>query len=513
VDAKKGGVLTGRVFHVGVQGAPWLLWRQIRVPGQTSIKELGKIVKVAFGWPAKSRGIFSFPYADGIQQLFTEEVERSVTTVFPRINDVLLFSLYTHGNNPWDHVVRCIEFQEKTELAFVEKGEGEPPRSGPPMGSNLGVLKVFLGGEIEAPEIETPVRTFDLVAANERLLNRKGVKNKMPYRGNPCRAIIWVESAPIRIKSESELKKLRTEIDQLESLIRQFEDLHKPAFQVWLRKRFGQVLSKLQQTGEKIRALRQRLNLISILSQKYRGRKSKAELLKLALAIEAGDAPWPEEPPEKRGGIAAEYHDFERMAQGLSEEERAYLEAEMAGIEAEYGELPPEILEIRDVLLSKGPATNDHRERCKSAYRKIVLLLHPDRGGEMDQQRLQLWYRAQTAYQTSDLVTLESILDGCAKQMVEKSISELLEAILESKRQIERLAHRIGVLKEDPAWNFASRKGKKLASRERRVERELAEQSEALDAELSFLEREIGEFERATKRARRKKPINQMEMF
>jgi hypothetical protein len=499
------------VFHVGVQGAPWPFWRQIRVPGHTSIKELGKIIKVAFGWPKKSRSVFFGAAASDIQQLSQEELE--VSALFPRVNDILLLILYSSENHAWDHVVRCIDFQEEIDFAIAEKGEGEPPPfHTQPVDSSLSFARVFMESDPKLKAIKPGPRPFDLVAANERLLNRRGFKKKVSYGQNRCRAIIRIDSGPIRTKWENDLNNLRNRIEKLESLIRQFEDLDKPAFQIWLRKRFGRALSRIQETIERITALRQRLHLISLLHRKFRGRKSKAELFELALDIESGKAPWPEE-DTKETGQPVNLENLGRMAQDLSSEERVFLEMGMDDLEAEFGELPPEFGEMRDVLLSKGPAANDHRERCKSIYRKIVLLLHPDRAGEMDQPRLQMWYRAQTAYQSSDLVTLESILDGCAERVVEKSVSELMEAVLESKRQIERLTQRMELLKKDPAWNFASRKGKKLANRERRVEHDLAEQSDELAFELSCLEREIAQFERATQRPRRRKPVDQTDLF
>jgi hypothetical protein len=497
---------------VEVQGAPRPLWRQIRVPGHTSIRNLGKIIKNAFGWPQKSRGVFSYPPEDFNYPFFREAEEDSVEEIFHSADIVLLFTLQHGSHRGWDHIVRCIDLRERSGFAIAEKGEGESPPPGTlPLPPIARLARIMVGGEFEAADPGSDVRPFDLVATNERLLNRQGLKKKILYVQNRCRAMILIDSAPIKAKWENELRELRGQIEQLESLIRKFEDLDQPAFLVWLRKRFGQALSNIQQTIERITALRQRLHLISLLDRKYRGRKSKAELFKLALAVESGKTPWPEE-PQTKSGKSVDHENLKRMARELSAEERAFLEMGMDDLEDEFGRLPPEFRDIRDSLTSNGSVSSDHRDRCKSIYRKIVLQLHPDRVGELDQHRLQLWYRAQTAYQDSDLVTLEAILDGCAQRVVEKSVSELKEAVLESQRQIEELTERVEQLKEEPAWNFASRKGKKLESRERRVQQELAEQSEELDSELAYLEQEIAQFERAAS-VRRRKPIDQMDMF
>jgi hypothetical protein len=170
--------------------------------------------------------------------------------------------------------------------------------------------------------------------------------------------------------------------------------------------------------------------------------------------------------------------------------------------------LPREAREFRGALLRNGTD-----QRCKSIYRKIVLLLHPDRAGALDQARVQLWHRAQNAYHDSDLVTLEAILDGCSERVVEKSVSQLKEAVLDSALQLERLRLRVEQLKKDPAWNFTSRKGKKLESRERTVQRGLSEELHCVEAELAFLEEELTGFESALRRARSKEPKDQMDLF
>jgi hypothetical protein len=346
----------------------------------------------------------------------------------------------------------------------------------------------------------------------ERLLNRRGSATKKRSRPNRCRAIVLIDSEPIRKKWENELSTLRDRIEKLESVIRKFEDQDRVAFQVWVRKRFGQLLSKIQQTVERIAAARQHLDLIALLDRKYRGRKSRAELLKLALAVESGNAPWPEE----QGADAenpVDLEDLKRMARNLNAADRAFLETELDDLETAFGELPQEAREFRDALLGNGTGPNDLRERCKKIYRKIVLLLHPDRAGELNRERVQLWHRAQTAYQFSDLVTLEAILDGCSERVVEKSVSQLKAAILESELQLERLQRRVERLKKDLAWNFTSRKGKKLESRERSVQRDLSRELDSLEFELAFLEEQIAEFESAARRGRKSSPADQMDLF
>jgi hypothetical protein len=512
VYSKKGRDLKDCVLQVEVSGAPGPFWRQIRVPGPTSIKNLGKIIRIAFGWPKKSRCAISFPTAEFQYPFCWAQQDDSVEEIFHTGEVVSLFMLQQGSHPGWAHFVRCIDFRERSDFAITEKGEGEaPPYWVRPIAPIGRLARIVAGGELEASDRGSDGPPFDLVAANERLLNWQGVKKKTIHAQNRCRAMILIDSAPIRSKWENELRELRSRIENLESLIRKFEDLDEPAFRVWLRKRFGPALSKIQQTIERITALRQRLYLISLLDQKYRGRKSKAELLKLALAVESGNAPWPEE-PQYNAGKSIDLEILKRMTRGLSPEERAFLEIGIDDLEDEFGALPPEFHDIRDSLKSNGSVSSDSRARCKSIYRKIVLLLHPDRVGELDQHRLQLWYRTQAAYQDSDLVTLEAILDGCAQRVVEKSVNELKEAVLESERQIERLTQRLQQLKQEPAWNFASRKGKKLESRERRVRRELAEQSDELDSELAFLEQEIAQFERPPRMLGRKAK-DQMDLF
>jgi len=484
VHSKIGKAFTDRVFHVEVRGAPRPLWRQIRAPKCTTLRSLGKLIKAAFGWPKKSHGVFLYP-VDG-DPLFPEEEDLTVDSVFQSVDTFLLFNVYHRSNPELEHLVCCIGFRERSDCCTIEKGEGEalPPSAGP----------------------------FDLVATHERLFNRSGTPTKMRSSPNRCRAIILIDSEPIKAKWENDLSTLRVEINKLESIIRKFEDQDRPAFQVWIRKRFGRLLSKIQQTAERIAAVRQRLHLIWLLDRKYRGRKSRTELFKIALAVESGNAPWPEE-QETKCENSIDLEDLKKMARDLSAVDRTFLGAELDDIEAKCGELPPEAREFRDTLLAKDPTHNDLRERCKSIYRKIVLLLHPDRAGTLDQVQVQQWHRAQTAYRNSDLVTLEAILDGCSDRVFEKSVSQLKEAVLESEWQLARLKERVDQLKKDPAWNFTSLKGKKQENRERIVHRDIFKESESLEAELAFLEEELAQFESASRRARREKPMDELDLF
>jgi hypothetical protein len=466
-----------RVFQVEVRGAPGPLWRQIRTPGNTTLRNLGVIIRAAFGWPKNSRGGFLYPVDR--DPLLPEEEDGTVDSVFQSVDMFLLFHVYQRGNPGWEHLVCCIGFRERSDCCAIEMAVGAPL---PPAARPFARF-----GNSEAAEMKIGIRPFDSVGTKTRLLNRRRIATKKRSQPNRCRAIVLLDSEPIRKKWENELSTLRVHIEKLESVIRKFENQDRLAFQVWLRNRFGQLLSKIQQTVERIAAARQRLDLISLLDRKYQGRKSRAELLKLALAVESGNAPWPED-QENDGENPVGLEDLKRMARNLNGADRAFLETELDDLETVFGELPPEVREFRDALLGDGTGPNDLRERCKTIYRKIVLLLHPDRAGDLDQERVQLWHRAQTAYHVSDLVTLEAILDGCTERVVEKSVSQLKAAVLESERQLERLRRRIEQLKKDPAWSFTSRTGKKLESRERRVQRDLSKELESLAFELAFLE-------------------------
>jgi hypothetical protein len=520
VESKSREKLTDRVFHVEVDGLSSSLWRRIRVPGTISLKEFGKIIRTAFAWAPNSWGVFEYPGENGYppQPLMAQETNGPLTQIFRSTGDLLLFAVYRgKGREPrWAHLVRCIAFKEPSRTAMIENGAGEAvPPGMTPVTSVSSFAAILIGGNL--PTLASSVAPFDLVAANERLLDRAGAQKRVPYAQNRCRALVLIDSRPIRNEWERTLRDLTREIEKLEKLIRNHDEVDAPAFQVWLRKRFGPMLARIQQARERLAELTQRLRLLSILETKFQGLKSKAELYRLALAIEAGKAPWPEDPEDE----SENDRELEHMARNASRMERDFFEAQLRRFEDEFGEMPEAFDELRDIF--KANDANDVRERCKSVYRKIVLLLHPDRIGVLDPSKLDLWHRTQNAYENADLVTLEAILDGCVEEVKEKSIAELQQAVEERRQQIERLKTRLSVMKKEPTWNFSNQKGKKLTTREQRVRREIDMQCEEIEFGLQYVKEECAQFERAWRKSesskaqvskeRSKARQNEMELF
>jgi hypothetical protein len=207
-----------------------------------------------------------------------------------------------------------------------------------------------------------------------------------------------------------------------------------------------------------------------------------------ALRIEAGESPYPDFPPERD----------EIPPQTAEEPENLFDRERIRNFISEAGdELTEEEMEslTEDVLEAAGK--RDLVSECKSLYRKIVSLLHPDRAGEMTTQRKDLWLRAQDAYADGDVLSLRSILDRCGAGTRDQYLtcSEVIEAIAQATIQLQAIEMFRERETNEPSWAFNRLNEKKRKSRLRRVTKDLDEEEDNLRIQLAELQRECQSLE------------------
>ena len=99
--------------------------------------------------------------------------------------------------------------------------------------------------------------------------------------------------------------------------------------------------------------------------------------------------------------------------------------------------------------------------RLKDLYRSLARQLHPDVNHNLDQNKLDLWYQVQAAYEENDLSKLEvlSALSNMLDQSWNKidTVSMLKKLANELKQTLSQLDKKINFIKKGPSWDFTKK--------------------------------------------------------
>ncbi len=162
------------------------------------------------------------------------------------------------------------------------------------------------------------------------------------------------------------------------------------------------------------------------------------------------------------------------------------------------------------------PHSSTHAiEDYKVLYRKIVRLLHPDRGSEMSKDESQLWNEAQRAYQSKDREGLKTILlriegGGFVPVHLLESVGEVMDVVLTLHFEFREMNYHKNHVRKGAVYRFwASRTRDQNREKLRQgLEKELSQQLywikqdlQDLITEMNWLKKQVKQG--ATKRARK----------
>jgi hypothetical protein len=419
------------------------------------------------------------------------------------------FYLYDFATK-WRHRLRLLDLEPGTDQIALLKGSGRCPvesKTAPPSADVAkggdGAKSAPAGKGKKSPAAgknkpKASASPVDIAAINEelgRLRNRWRRKRRLPSKdtgrvaaakGKANKELILLNTAKIRAGYLKDLQSVRNRILAIEDELAQHEAHDVPEFRRCVNVEFGARFSVMRELHQEIDWLTARLVLVQKLMQHGMRPVGKAYLQ--ALRIEAGESPYPDFPPERDEippQTAAEpenLFDRERIRNFISEAGDELTEEEMESL-------------TEDVLEAAGK--RDLVSECKSLYRKIVSLLHPDRAGEMTAQRKDLWLRAQDAYADGDVLSLRSILDRCGAGTRDQYLtcSEVIKAIAQATIQLQAIEMFRERETNEPSWDFNRLNEKKRKSRLRRVTKDLDEEEDNLRIQLAELQRECQSLE------------------
>ena len=399
----------------------------------------------------------------------------------------------------WRHRLRLIDLEQGADQVALLKASGRCPIEGAAPRPPAGKGKKSLGAGKNKPR--TQCNSVDVAAINQelgRISNRWRRKRRLPARdaGRAAAAkavavgqMVLLNTAKIRGGYLKDLQSVRNRILAIEDELAQHESHDVPEFRRCVNMEFGARFSVMRELQQEIDWLMARLALVQKLMQ--HGVRPVGRAYLQALRIEAGEVPYPDLPPE-REEIPSE-----------AEPENIFGRETIRNFISETGDefLTEEEVEslTEDVLEAAGK--RDLVSECKSLYRKIVSLLHPDRAGEMTAERKNLWLRTQDAYADGDVLSLRSILDRCGAGTRDQYLtcSEIIDAIGEATIQLQAIEMFRDREADDASWNFCRLSEKKRKSRLRRVTKDLDEEEDNLRVQLSELQRECQSLEQEAK--------------
>ena len=125
-------------------------------------------------------------------------------------------------------------------------------------------------------------------------------------------------------------------------------------------------------------------------------------------------------------------------------------------------EAPPSSEEMDEELAEEERQIPDD---LKTLYRKIVKVLHPDRGSEMNEEEKELWTQAQRAYRSHDTGTLRVILlrlegGGLIDIHQVESVGEIMKLTQALHFEFQEINDYKNRVKKDPVYRFWASRSK-----------------------------------------------------
>jgi hypothetical protein len=488
------------IVEVALVGTRPAVRRFILIPYSLPLSRLHSVLQVVMGWGDREPHIFASEdlLAANIKEVTDPDAEDesrvTVGELLPFIGAEALY-LYDFATE-WRHRLRLLDLESGTDEIALLKGSGRCPIEGTALRPLAGKCKKLpdtgkskprtQAGSVDAATINQELGRLSNRWRRRRRLSTKGSGRAAAAKAVANRELILVDTAKIRAGYLKDLQSVRDRVLAIEDELARHESHDVPEFRRCLNLEFGARFSVIRELQQEIDWLTARLALVQKLMQ--HGIRPVGRAYLQALRIEAGESPYPDFPPERdeippQAAEPENKLDRETIRNFISETGDEFL------TEEEVESLTEDVLEAA--------GKRDLVSECKTLYRKIVTLLHPDRAGEMTAQRKDLWLRAQDAYADGDVLSLRSILDRCGANTRDQYLtcSEIIDAIAEATIQLQAIEMFREREANEPSWNFYKLHEKKRKSRLRRVTKDLDEEENNLGIQLAELQRECKSLE------------------
>jgi hypothetical protein len=512
------------VIKIKLAGVKPRVTREVQISFDLRLHRFHQVIQAVMGWQEACPHVFNAAgdeFGD-VQELrlFLVRNERlaSVRDILPGIGAIANYVFDLEEN--WIHELEVIAEADPEPEPRLIAGTGACPLQGFGGAYGFEQLKLILKDrshpqwkfdrELLRSLQKFNPKHFDHADAADRLNSTLSQwRKKKPAKARPKpRSLMVVDNEAIRRSYLDDLERARAELRKIESELERFKDVDSVSFKTWLHRTFPVEMTRIREIHQECMRLLNRLSLVQ--QFKEHGVKSEGQAYRRAVRVENGEDPMPDFPPPPVD------HSSD-MTEGFREIFRDAMRGVVDEMGLDADEMETEVDNILDDLSPGKGHTSNHGE-CRAIYRQIALRLHPDRGGAMNEPEARIWYRAQDAYESGDLLTLRQLwaqITGNDQEGLQISCQEIINRIFETQAQIASLNVLRNTFRREPAWNFSRLTGKKLRSRQNRMERELAAQEAAVYEELEELRVECARLEKAQERweAKRGNRPDQMDLF
>jgi hypothetical protein len=307
-----------------------------------------------------------------------------------------------------------------------------------------------------------------------------GPRKKIRY------ALVLIDDAPFKSAAWSDLHAARKRQEKAARDLHRHEEIDRPAYDAWLHRTFPTLITRLRELHEEVFAKGQRVAAVQAMSE-YTGRPARK--------------------------LWREQKEREANPERFEDEERAQREAERdAGFNADdeffrdeaddFGSHARDRDPWEDLFgLGRGarPKPNP-TEAARDVYRRLVLRLHPVRGGVWTAARTRLWHEVQQAWAAADadwLTRLEVEWEAANDVLSPNSpLGRLFRAVEElhaARRDIER---KLREYRASAQWRFTLTLKKRDLLR-RRTEMYFQHDIAFLQRQLAYLNATIASWEAA----------------
>jgi hypothetical protein len=509
------------IVEVALVGTRPAVRRVISIPYSLPLNRFHSVLQLVMEWGDREPHIFASEnlLAANLKEITDPDAEdESLVTIGELLPFIGAEALYLYDfATEWRHRLRLLDLESGNDQIALLKGSGRCPTE---------VKKTprpLVGKGKKSPanaknKARTQAGSLDIAAINQelgRLSNRWRRSRRIPSKDSgraaaakamANRRMILLDTAKIRAGYLSDLQNVRNRVLAIEDDLARHESQDVPELRRYLNIEFGPRFSIMRELQQEIDWLAARLALVQKLMQHGVRPVGKAYLQ--AIQIETAEAPYPDFPPQR-----------DEPPLEVSEPENRFDRETIKNFISETGNefMTDEEVEAltEDVLQAAGK--RDFVAECKSLYRKIVSLLHPDRAGEMTSERKDLWLRAQAAYADGDVLSLRSILDRCGAGTRDQYLicSEIIEAIAEAAVQLQAIEMFREREAKEASWDFCRLSEKRRKSRLRRVTKDLDEEENDLRIQVAELQRECKSLEEKAKdwESRQGDGTAQMDLF
>lgn len=325
--------------------------------------------------------------------------------------------------------------------------------------------------------------------------SRSSTLRKTRPKINRCRTLAIVDNAPLQSAAWKDVLRARARLEKLTLEIHRHEEVDQPGFDSWMAQTFPTLLSELRELAQQARD--KSILATEIEREAFFSDRSPKQV-------------WQEW--RRNGGRRPAEEEHEDEAD-FSEENGAAPRDETgersAGNQERQDDEPDEADMFESLFKDRRrPARGKERGAIRDLYRRLVLQLHPDRGGEWTPSRQRLWLQVQQAWANRDLdwlsrleVEWEAALDRIGPA---SPVSQLRRAIAEIESARRDAQKRLRTYKTKRSWQFSIVRDR--ARLKESIQYSLREELQMLRAELRDLERVFALWERPAGQHRAKNP-------